>query len=288
MIQYGDARGCRGIAALALLFLSQEAAECIAQVVLDGKFGTSGALTGPQYQIPQEAGSVRGNNLFHSFQQFDLGANDVASFSGAANIQNILARVTGGNASSIDGTIRSEISGANFFFINPQGVIFGPNARVDVSGSFAFSSADYLKLADGARFVASLDADDSVLSTAPVSAFGFINSAPGSLQLQQTSLLANEGQKISLVGGEITLEGASVQAPGGDINVVAVSSPGEVPVNASYLNPAGFAAAFPNAGAIGMSGGAKLDTSGEGGGRIVIRGGSLVVDKSKIEANSLG
>ena len=125
-----------------------------AQVVLDGKFGTSGALAGPNYNITANLGATRGNNLFHSFAQFDLAAGDVATFTGPANIQNILCRVTGGSASSINGTISSGIAGANFFFINPNGIVFGPNAALNVSGSFAASTANYLKLADGARFVA--------------------------------------------------------------------------------------------------------------------------------------
>src|SRR6185436_12061026 len=125
---------------------------------------------------------------------------DVATFSGPANIQNILSRVTGGSSSSIDGTIRSDIAGANLFLINPNGIIFGPNAVVDVSGSFAASTANYLKLADGARFVASLDADDSGLSTAPVSAFGFLGTHHGAITIQQSTLAVQEGKTISLVG----------------------------------------------------------------------------------------
>src|SRR5262249_5222986 len=97
-------------------------------VVLDGKFGTSGSLSGPNYDINSSLGRIVGNNLFHSFSQFNLSAGDVATFSGPANIQNILTRVTGGSASSIDGTIRSTINGANFFLINPSGIIMGPNA----------------------------------------------------------------------------------------------------------------------------------------------------------------
>ena len=98
----------RGFAALLALFLSGETAVSYSQVALDRKFGTGGALNGPNYSITSEMGAVRGNNLFHSFQQFDLKARDVASFSGPANIQiqNILTRVTGGAPSSIDGTIR--------------------------------------------------------------------------------------------------------------------------------------------------------------------------------------
>src|SRR5579859_258730 len=114
-----------------------------AQVVLDGSFGSRGSLAGPNYNITAALGLTRGNNLFQSFSFFNLQAGDVATFSGPANIQNILARVTSGRVSSIDGTIRSGIAGANFYFINPGGVIFGPNSSVDVSGAVAVSTANY-------------------------------------------------------------------------------------------------------------------------------------------------
>src|SRR5690242_11095436 len=116
---------------------------CYSQVVLDGKFGSTGPVTGPNYEITSGMGAIRGNNLFHSFSQFDLKAGDTANFTGPANIQNILSRVTGSSGSTIDGTIHSGIAGANFFFINPNGVIIGPNAKVDVSGAFAVSTANY-------------------------------------------------------------------------------------------------------------------------------------------------
>ncbi|HSU56427.1 MAG TPA: filamentous hemagglutinin N-terminal domain-containing protein, partial [Candidatus Dormibacteraeota bacterium] len=271
----------------ALLLASGEAT-CPAQVVLDGKLGPGGPLAGPNYNITAGMGAVRGNNLFHSFSQFSLVPGDVATFSGPANIQNILSRVTGGSASSINGTIRSDIAGANFFFINPSGVIFGPNAVVDVSGSFAASTANYLKLADGAKFVAALDADDSGLSTAPVSAFGFLGNAPATLQVQQSALQVQDGKSVSLVGGDITLDGGSVKAAGGQINVVSVHSAGEVPVDPKSLSAAQFTSTFAEQGPILMQNAAQLDASGEGGGRIVIRGGSLVVDSSKINSDTTG
>jgi filamentous hemagglutinin family protein len=259
-----------------------------AQVVLDGKFGTSGALSGPNYSVTAGMGATRGKNLFHSFTQFDLKAGDVATFTGPANIQNILSRVTGGSPSSIDGTIRSDIPGANFFIINPSGIVFGPNASVDVSGSFAASTANYLKLADGARFVASLDADDSGLSTAPVSAFGFLGGNPGSLAVQNSTIKVLDGKTISLVGGDLKLDGGSAKAPQGQINVASVQSAGEVPVDPGSLNAAQFSSAFPKQGQISLQNMAQLDASGEGGGRIVIRGGRLTVDQSAIKANSTG
>jgi filamentous hemagglutinin family protein len=266
------------------LFLSAFAAGAVttasAQIVLDGKFGASGALTGPNYSIPAEVGATRGNNLFHSFSQFNLATGDAAAFSGPANIQNILARVTGGSSSSIDGTIRSEIPGANLFLINPNGIIFGPNAAIDVSGSFAASTANYLKLADGARFVASLDADDSGLSTAPVSAFGFLGGSAASIKMDQTKLSVADGREISVVAGEVLMNGAELKAAGGRINAVSTQVAGEVPVDAF--------AALPGGGVIDLKNNSHIDASGEGGGRVVIRGGRLVVDTSKIEANSLG
>jgi filamentous hemagglutinin family protein len=270
------------------LLLAVGAATGTAQIVLDGKFGTSGALTGPNYNITAGLGRTRGNNLFHSFAQFDLTAGDTATFSGPPNIQNILARVTGGSASSIDGTVRSDIAGANLFLLNPNGVIFGPNAVVDVTGSFAASAANYLKLADGARFVAALDADDSGLSTAPVSAFGFLGNNPGAITIQQSTLAVQDGKTISLIGGDIAMDGGLVQAPGGQINLASVQSPGEVPVNPAAPSVAEFKAAFPQQGQITLQNSAQLDASGDGGGRIVIRGGRLLVDNSKIQANTTG
>ena len=259
-----------------------------AQVVLDGKFGTSGPLTGPNYSITDGMGTTRGNNLFQSFTQFNLVAGDVATFTGPANIQNILSRVTGGSPSSINGTIRSGIPGANFFFINPNGIIFGPNATVDVSGSFAASTASYLKLADGARFVAALDADDSGLSTAPVSAFGFLGNSPGTIAVEQSTLRVPNLKTITLVGGDINADHASVVSPGGQINMVSVQSAGEVPVDLRTLSVAEFNAAFPLQGQINLQNSAQLNANGTGGGRIVIRGGRLLVDNSKIQANTTG
>ncbi len=259
-----------------------------AQVVLDGKLGPSGAVAGPQFSITAGLGLVRGNNLFHSFSQFDLAAGDVATFSGPSSIHNILARVTGGSASSIDGTIRSDIPGANLFLLNPSGIVFGPNASIDVSGSFAATTADYLKLADGVRFAAALDADDSGLSTADVAAFGFLGRAAGSLRLDRTTLRSEAGGNISLVGGSVQLDGASVRTAGGEVQLAAVQSAGELPVDAGTLSRAEIMARFSGLGEVVVGGGTQIDVSGEAGGRVVIRGGQLQVDQSVIKADTLG
>ena len=101
-------------------------------------------------------GTPVGNNLYHSFAQFNIGTGDIAQFQTLVPntiLSNILARVTGGNPSSIFGTIDSATyyPGANFFLMNPYGIIFGPNATLNVGGSVTFTTADYLRLTDNVR-----------------------------------------------------------------------------------------------------------------------------------------
>jgi filamentous hemagglutinin family protein len=143
-----------------------------AQVTLDGSLGPQGPLTGPNYQIGAELGQIRGSNLFHSFGEFSVPTRGSATFTGPGMIDNIIGRVTGGQPSVIDGLLRSEILGANLYLLNPSGVLFGPNASLDVSGSFHVSMADFLRLADGSKFSANLG-QDSVLTVAPLWRSGF-------------------------------------------------------------------------------------------------------------------
>ena len=136
---------------------------------------------------------------------------------------NILSRVTGGQVSEIDGTLRSTIDGttrsaANLYLLNPSGVLFGPNARLDVGGSFHVSTADYLRLADGSRFFAHLS-DTSTLSVAAPEAFGFLRDSPAGIALQGSQLQVPEGATLALVGGHIQISGGggprSAHPPGG-------------------------------------------------------------------------
>ena len=111
-----------------------------AQVVMDSTLGQAGPLAGPNFQIPAKLGKTVGNNLFHSFAEFSLTSDQSATFTGPDSIQNILGRVTGGKASHIDGLLKSEIYGAGLFLMNPNGIVLGKNAKVDVSGSFVLTS----------------------------------------------------------------------------------------------------------------------------------------------------
>jgi len=213
-----------------LLFLSSLPMISQAQITLDGSLGYRGALHGPNYTISDKVGQIRGSNLFHSFGQFNLSKGESATFTGPNTIANILSRVTGGSPSNIDGTIRSQIPKANFYLINPSGVMFGPNASLDVSGSFHVSTADYLRLADGATFSAH-PAVPTVLSVAPPAAFGFLGPTPAAVSIQGSALHVPPGQTLSVIGGDVEIVGGVLVAAGGRINLASVATAGEVGVN---------------------------------------------------------
>ena len=267
-----------------------------AQVTTDGSLGPPLNLPGPNYQIGPDLGQQRGGNLFHSFQDFNLTSLESATFSGPNSVQNILSRVTGGNPSNINGLFRSTIPEAAVYFLNPYGIMFGPNARLDVQGSFHASTADYLRLGENGRFDAR-NPSDSILTVAPIESFGFLTDSPAKITAQDSQLVVPYGRTLSLIGGDLDLNGStpprmlnedgSVVIPGssmmfassGRINLASVASEGEVISNSLGLN-------------LGNAKGGQIrieqslvDVSGQGDGRIFIRSQNLVViNSSQIQA----
>lgn len=136
----------------AACWLSLITTPAIAQIVLDGTLGTEGALSGPDYVIGAELGQRFDSQLFHSFRDFNLHSGESATFTGPPDIGNVITRVTGGIPSQIDGTLRSTMPTADFYFINPAGVLFGADARLDLPGAVFISTADTLSLQDGGSF----------------------------------------------------------------------------------------------------------------------------------------
>jgi filamentous hemagglutinin family protein len=258
-----------------------------AQITLDGSLGSQGALSGPNYRIGAELGQLRGGNLFHSFGEFNVPTGGSATFTGPQTIANIVSRVTGGQLSSIDGLLRSEIAGANLFLLNPAGVLFGPNARLDVSGSFHVSTADFLRFADGTTFSAHLG-QESVLTVAPPAAFGFLGSQPAPVTIQSSHLDVPAGRALSVVGGDVQIVGGELRAPGGRLQLASVGSPGEVRFSPLELAPDLHVDGFGRLGRLELLQNALLDASGDGGGTVLIRGGRIVVDHSRVLASTQG
>jgi filamentous hemagglutinin family protein len=252
------------------------AAPALADVVTDGTVGPRVRLGG-DFEIGADLGTRAGRNLFQSFERFSLDTGERATFSGPNDIRNVISRVTGGARSDIDGTIRSTIPGADFYFLNPAGVAFGPNASLDLQGSFHVSTADELRFADGARFSATDPAASSFTVAAP-EAFGFLGGRPGNLMVDRSALIVPvEGEALSLVAGDVRLAGGAVLA--NRVLVAAQQAEGTVP-----LVPRGAPAArdgrvtlTPAAGA-----GASILSSGPAGGTIRIEGGAITIDRSNL------
>lgn len=270
-----------------------------------------------------------GPNLFHSFGNFSLGGGNLANFLNDTGLptSNILGRVTSGNLSNIDGTIQTTGFGsANLFLMNPSGIVLGPSASLNVGGSVSFTTAQYLRLFDGvssANFYANPANDglaNSILTINP-SAFEFLSASPAAygfltapapnatLTVQGSLLKVPEGQSLSLVGGDITIQSgilsdgttqaANLQAPGGQINLVSVASPGEVLLSNFQPAPNINGASFTTMGTVTLKEGATLNVSGQldefgapigkgNSGTVLIRGGQLVMDASTIVASTVG
>ncbi len=255
-------------------------------------------------------GTLVGNNLYHSFSQFSIGSGDTAQFQTATlspntSVHNILGRVTGGSASSIFGAIDSATfyPRASLFLMNPAGIIFGPGATLNIGGTTHFTTADYLRLneingSNSGIFHASAQ-PTSVLTSAPVAAFGFIGPNPVGISVQGSTLAVKPGQIISLVGGDrgftytdpdtgvtafvpagITITGGKLSTEGGQINITSVASSGEVSLVDSMPT------SEMTMGNITISQGSKLDVSGEAGGAVRIRGGRLTLKESTISADT--
>jgi filamentous hemagglutinin family protein len=264
-----------------------------AQVVLDGTFGPAGPRVGPNFVVPASVGKLSGTNLFHSFSQLNVNQGESVTFTAPSDVpvSNVLARVTGGQPSNINGLLRSAIPGANFYLVNPAGVVFGPEAQLDVSGSFAVTTADRIRLADGSTFEASASAAaaaaaDAVLTSAAPAAFGFLAAKPASITYDgggsAGGLTVGNGAVLSVVGGDVRITAGTLRSVSGRVNVVSVASPGEVALDPTSLDAPLTLTGFSAQGAIEMSQQSLIAV--QEGGRAFLRGGSLTLNRSGISA----
>ncbi|MBW4628401.1 MAG: filamentous hemagglutinin N-terminal domain-containing protein [Brasilonema octagenarum HA4186-MV1] len=215
-----------------------------AQITPDNSLGAENSVVAPNVEIKGipsdriDGGAIRGDNLFHSFQQFNINAGRGAYFSNPGGIANILTRVTGGNVSNIQGVL-GVLGNANLFLINPNGIIFGPNARLDVGGSFLGSTANSLIFKNGFEFSATNPQAPPLLTiTAPVGLSyreNFKNISNQSRAVNDSGnvvgLTVPEGNSLTLVGGNVSLDNGILFAPGGRVELGGLSVPGTVGIN---------------------------------------------------------
>lgn len=261
----------------------------------DGTMGAAQTLSGVSVTVPQSLGTTAGNNLFHSFSEFNIVPGQTVRFTGSNSLQNVISRVTGPDSSSINGVLQSLIPNAAFFFINPHGVTFGVGAQVDVPGAFHVSTADKLDFQHGGgSFYTDPNLSSTLSNEAPAS-LGFLatNAANnGLIEVNNAHLAVNTGQKMDMVAGGITVEnGASLTAVTGEIRLVAKQGGGEVSVQNGTDGGLSLPDNTPtttNAGDVKIIAG-TIDSSGNGGGRVAIWGGNTVfTNGALINADNTG
>ncbi|NER48201.1 MAG: filamentous hemagglutinin N-terminal domain-containing protein, partial [Symploca sp. SIO1A3] len=253
-------------------------------------------------------GTTVGNNLFHSFSLFNLSQGEIAYFNNLTTITNIITRVTGGQASTIDGILNAN-GAANLLLINPSGITFNSNAQLNIGGSFLASTADSIVFEDGSIFSASNPNTPPLLAiNVPVGLqYG---SNPGAIIVENTGhnltsagnpvfstldknsnplgLRVQPNQTLALVGGKVTLDGGLLTAESGRIEIVSIVQ-GRVNLNSTA---SGWTLSYPEVdqfGSIEFNNAAFVDTSGNGGSGIQLVGRQITMtDASLVFVDSQG
>jgi filamentous hemagglutinin family protein len=222
-----------------LTALSMAALPAEAQIIPDRTLGAESSRLENLTQIT--GGAQRGGNLFHSFSQFNIGEGDRVDFAAPVGVQNILTRVTGG-PSNLLGTLG--VGGtANLFLINPSGIFFGPNANLNMGGSFIATTADAVRLGNAGLFSASQPQSSVLLSIQPDALpFNQINPQAAITNLSRAGLVLANGNSAALVGGNINFDRGILAAPSGTIEIGGLAAPGTIGLN---LNGNDLSLSFP-------------------------------------------
>jgi filamentous hemagglutinin family protein len=248
------------------------------QIVPDNTLGNERSkVREVEPQIDAIAGGARrGINLFHSFREFNVGERRGVYFTNPTGVENILSRVTGTNPSNILGKL-GVLGNANLFLINPNGIIFGQNASLDVKGSFVATSASAIQFGRQGNFSAA--SPQIPLLTIDPSALLFNQISPGTIVNQSIAeevdragnsvfgLRVPDGQNLLLVGGDIILDRGVLNALGGRVELSGVGKEGRVEINDDFSLK--FPPQVPRAN-VSLNNGAFIRVATKGGGAIAI------------------
>ena len=278
-----------------------------AQLTPDNTLGTENSIVTPQLLRDLiQGGAIRGNALFHSFDEFNVqdGGSVFFDLQNNTDILSIFTRVTGGNVSNILGTLgvlqdalNSDVLGnANLFLLNPNGITFGQNANLQLNGSFFATTADSFDF-DNFTFSASGEETPPPLLTVSIPRFLSFRDNPGEIAVSQSNLSVNQGQNLSLVGGNVTVTGSgdienqtlNLNAPDGRIEIGSVASSSAVSLTQTDAGLVLDYVGIETFGDITFNQAAFVDTSGDSGGSIQLQGRDITLgDRTLIFANTTG
>jgi filamentous hemagglutinin family protein len=267
------------------------------QINTDGSLGTVvTSSNGLDFAITN--GSAASGNLFHSFQSFSVPTSGSATFDlmNTSNVSTIFSRITGGTASRIDGliTTTNAASPVSLFLLNPNGILFGPNAKLDLTGSLVLSTAQQINFADGQTFSAA-NPTSLLTITVPVG-LGF-GATPGNIAIGEkdgaiAELFLPTKQNLLLAGNNVEIQNTAIVIPTGRVDVVGVAGAGDVGITQSNgglkLQPF---STLPLANVTfnaTTEGDAGVFVSGVPGGSIGITAQNLFVQKAWLENRIIG
>ncbi|AFY55538.1 filamentous hemagglutinin family N-terminal domain protein [Rivularia sp. PCC 7116] len=233
-----------------------------------------------------DGGARRNSNLFHSFSEFNINNGQAVYFANPDGVENILTRVTGGNPSSILGTLGVD-GAANLFLINPNGIVFGENASLDLQGSFVGTTASGLQFGEQGNFSATNAEIPGSLTVNPSALFfNQVEASGGIINKSQApaGLTVPNGKSLLLVGGDINLDGGSLTALEGNIELASLVLPGKVGLKISGDT---FSLNIPEdleRGDISLTNQSFISVFGAGGGNFTINARNLEISNSFILA----
>lgn len=243
----------------------------------------NGAESGTLSNVLIEGGTQNNSILFHSFEQFNVNSTQQVRFRNSATIDAIFSRVTGGLPSNINGQLRVD-GVADLFFLNPNGVIFGPDARLDLNGAFVVSTAESFIFPDGSLFSA-VNPSAPPLFTLNVPIGLQFGANPQPITVDGASLKLRPGNPLALLGGDILIDEGDFKTPGGRLVLGGLASPGILTLDLNAIASEDILAMPANAERVDVTmNNTNVFTQFEGNGDISIYGQDVTLTASRIES----